>query len=193
MSFTRSRWQRILIALVLVMSSYLGVIRFMPEGGHQHNGLFLVCLIVLVVSAFIALASAIWWPVVFISNREFRHAKALGVTAVLMVVAAFILFMPALARSQRKQVILGVRSALLSSYVDLQRGEALTNSRSVDYHVYLYTNRYVIGGTVYRCVLAADSWDYQGLSNLLVLTTDKRFLYIGRHGAVPVSLMPPGY
>ena len=61
------------------------------------------------------------------------------------------------------------------------------------YHAHPYTNRYVIDGAVYECVMAVDSWDYQGLSNLLVLTTDKKFLYIDRSGAVPVDHMPPGY
>lgn len=111
----------------------------------------------------------------------------------LLLIAAYLVFMPALARSQRKAGIVGVKSALLSSYVDFQRGEALTNSWSARYHVHPYTNTYVIDGTVYQCVLAADSWDYQGYSNLLVLTTDKRFLYVGQRGVVQVSFMPPGY
>jgi hypothetical protein len=110
-----------------------------------------------------------------------------------LLIAAYLIFMPALARSQRRAVVLNAKGALLSSYVDFQKGEALTNSWNVRYHAHSYTNRYVIDGAVYQCVMAVDSWDYQGLSNLLALTTDKKLLYIDQRGAAPVSHLPPGY
>jgi hypothetical protein len=115
------------------------------------------------------------------------------IIVICLLVVAYLLFMSALARSQRRAVVVNTKSALLSSYVDFKTDGTLTNSWSTRYHVHPYTNHYVIGGTDYQCVLAADSWDYQGLSNLLVLTTDKAFLYVDPHGAVPLSDMPPGY
>jgi hypothetical protein len=193
MNSKNPRGLMILVALALMALGLVGVIRFLPGGGDRSDGLFLFCLLVLVVSAFAVLALALWWPVVFLSSCEFRHGKTVVIAAVLLLIAAFLTFMPALARSQRRAMAVNAKSTLLSAYADIKTDGALTNSWSLRYHVRPYTNRYVIDGTVYQCVLAADSWDYQGADNLLALTTKEAFLYIDPHGAVPVGHLPPGY
>lgn len=113
------------------------------------------------------------------------------IVIILLLVIAFLFFLSELAKSQRHAEVINAKSRLLSTYDDVQKGEALTNSWNR--YTRSYTNRYEIGGIVYQCVLAVDSWDYQGPSNLLVLTADKKFLYIDGHGATLVTNRPPGY
>ena len=115
------------------------------------------------------------------------------VIAVILLLIVFLVFLLALARSQRCADVVNAKSGLLSAYVGVRNGEVLTNSWDVRHHTRSYTNHYVIDAADYQCVVAVDSWDYQGLSNLLVLTTDKKFLYIDSRGAMLVSNMPPGY
>jgi len=109
----------------------------------------------------------------------------------LLLMMAFFVFLWELAKSQRYAEVVHAKGRLLSTYVDIQQGNALTNSWNQ--HTHPYTNRYVIDGTAYQCVMAVDSWDYQGPSNLLVLTADKKFLYIDGHGVSLVTNRPPGY
>ena len=116
--------------------------------------------------------------------------KATIVIIVLLVIAILFL-LSELAKSHRHADVINAKGRLLSTYDDVQKGDALTNSWNR--YIRSYTNRYEIGGIVYQCVLAVDSWDYQGPSNVLVLTTDKKFLYIDGHGATLVTNRPPGY
>ncbi|HRY49508.1 MAG TPA: hypothetical protein P5186_15770 [Candidatus Paceibacterota bacterium] len=111
----------------------------------------------------------------------------------LLLIVAYFIFVPALARSGWRAVAVNAKATLHSTYVAVQKGGVYTNDWTVRFHVRPYTNRYVIGGEVYQCVMAVDSWDYQGRSNLLAITIEERFLYIDQRGAVPVSHLPPGY
>jgi hypothetical protein len=109
----------------------------------------------------------------------------------LLLITAYLILISALAKSQRYAKVVDACGALLSAYDDVQKGEALTNSWNR--HTLPNTNRYVIDGVVYQCVMAVDSWDYQGPSNLLALTAEKKFLYIDGHGVTLVTDRPPGY
>ena len=115
-----------------------------------------------------------------------------AVVIILLLIVYFV-FVSALTRSQRRANVIDAKNGLVSAFVDFQNGETLTNSWNLRHHAHSYTNRYVIDGAVYQCAIAVDSWDYQGLSNLLTLTTNKSYLYIDSHGAIPVGNMPPGY
>ena len=126
-----------------------------------------------------------------ISMHKIKSVNRAIIVIILLLIAAYLIFVPALARSQRRASVLNLKSELLSAYADLKVDN--TNMPKDPYHVRLYTNCYSIGGTIYQCVLAADSWDYQGASNLLVLTTNKTFLYIDGHGPILLNGHPPGY
>ena len=193
MSPTRPHLVMALVAILLLPLSFVGLVRLIPEIGAGKGGIFLLCVFILAVSAFVIIAVGIRWPVVFLSGIEFRHWKAVRIAILALLLITFLAFVPALARSERRAVVVNTKGALLSSYVDLQAKGVLTNTWSVRHHVRPYTNRYVLDGTVYQCVLAADSWDYQGASNLLALTADKTFLYIDQRRAIPLQHMPPGY
>jgi hypothetical protein len=109
----------------------------------------------------------------------------------LLLILAFGVFLKELAKSQRYVEVMHAKNSLVSTYADVQQGNALTNSWNR--HTHPYTNRYVLDGTAYQCVMAIDSWDYQGPSNLLMLTADKKFLYIDGRGVRVVTNRPPGY
>jgi hypothetical protein len=116
------------------------------------------------------------------------------VIIILILVPVYIVFM----RAFNKAEVLRPRArhtmdSLLEAYTTKMAGGIFTNRSTDERRIFDFTNHFVVGGTNYQCLFAADSWDYQGASNLLAITTDKRFLYIDHHGAVPLSGMPPGY
>ena len=104
---------------------------------------------------------------------------------ILVLIIGCFYFLSALERSERKARVVHATSALLSTYH--------SNYWKGSCRVFPYTNHFAIGGKIYQCVLAADSWDYQGKSNLMAFTTNQAFLYIDKHGAVLVNRYPPGY
>jgi len=77
--------------------------------------------------------------------------------------------------------------AVNTAALQLGMGESFTNSYPDTYHLFVYSNRYTISGTVYQCVVAADSWDYHSRSNLLAFTTNGVYLFIDSHGAQKMS------
>ena len=112
----------------------------------------------------------------------------------LILVPVYLVFMSAFDKAEvLRPRALHAMDSLLEAYKDKTDGITFTNRRPDEWRIFDYTNQLVIGGTNYQCVFAADSWDYQGASNLLVITSDKRFLYMDQHGAVPLTGMPPGY
>jgi hypothetical protein len=94
---------------------------------------------------------------------------------------------------QRRPDVHGVKSVLLQAFDAKTRNVIFTNPYRDLCRVVEYTNYHLISGTGYQCVLAADSWDYQGLTNLLAITTNRLYLYIGKSGTVEASGFPPGY
>ncbi len=111
-----------------------------------------------------------------------------------LLVALYLLFMHAFTVGEiRRPHVIRVKNTLLEAYAERTAGHDFTNRRPEGCRVFDYTNLHVIAGTNYQCVLAADSWDYQGASNLLALTTNRSFLYIHPRGAVPAKSYPPGY
>ena len=60
----------------------------------------------------------------------------------------------------------------------------LTNCSPDICHLFQFTNRYSISGTNYQCVVAADSWDYRGRSNLLAIATNGWYLFIDGRGVI---------
>src|SRR5690349_7965333 len=77
--------------------------------------------------------------------------------------------------------------AVNTAALQLGMGESFTNSYPDLYHLSVYSNRYTISGTIYQCVVAADSWDYHSRSNLLAFTTNGVYLFIDSHGAQKLS------
>jgi len=77
--------------------------------------------------------------------------------------------------------------AVNTAALQLGMGEPFTNSAPELFHLLVYSNRYTISGTVYQCIVAADSWDYHSHSNLLAFTTNGVYLFVDSHGARTVS------
>ena len=94
---------------------------------------------------------------------------------------------------QRRPNVHGVKSILRQALGDRTRSVPFTNPYPDLCRVLDYTNYHLISGTGYQCVLAADSWDYQGPTNLLAITTNSLYLYVGKSGTVEASGFPPGY
>ena len=116
------------------------------------------------------------------------------ITGAVVVVALYLFFGHAFTVGEiRRPRVIHVKNTLFEAYMDKTAGVIFTNRYPQNCRVFDYTNLFVIAGTNFQCVLAADSWDYQGASNLLALTSDKMFLYIDEHGAVLASHYPPGY
>lgn len=112
----------------------------------------------------------------------------------LIAVPLYVIFLRAFNKAEvLRPRVLHVQNTLLEAYLEQANGVVFTNHRPEECHIFGFTNHLVIGSTNYQCVLAADSWDYQGSSNLLVITTNRSFLYIDKHGPVPIEHMPPGY
>jgi hypothetical protein len=115
---------------------------------------------------------------------------------VLLVLAAlYFVFMRELARSQRRTNVVNTVGALQSAFADLKQNGNITNRWPNSYRIFNYTNHYSIAGKEYQCVLAADSWDYRGASNLLALTTNRVFLFINQQDILLLtnSIFPPGF
>jgi hypothetical protein len=116
------------------------------------------------------------------------------VIIILILVPVYLVFMRSFNRAEvLRPRALHTMNTLFEAYMAKMDGGVFTNRRPDERRVFDFTNHFVVGGTNYQCLLAADSWDYQGASNLLAITSDKRFLYIDQHGAVLLSGMPPGY
>jgi len=110
------------------------------------------------------------------------------------VAAFYLLYAYADMISCRRAGTLHVKGMLLEAYCEKTNGTAFINRHPERCRVFDYTNYYLIGGTGYQCSVAADSWDYQGASNLLVVTTNwRQFLYINETGVTLVRFAPPGY
>ena len=95
--------------------------------------------------------------------------------------------------SSRRAHTINLKSTLKEAYLGKLNGTVFVNRHPEDYRILDYTNFYLIEGTGYQCSVAADSWDYQGASNLLAVTTNWQFLYINATGATPFHHAPPGY
>ncbi len=117
------------------------------------------------------------------------------VIVLLVLAALYLVFMRELARSHRRKIVEHPVNALQSAFADLKQNGNITNRWPNSYRIFNYTNHYSIAGKEYRCVLAADSWDYRGASNLLVLTTNRVFLFINQQDILLLtnSIFPPGF
>lgn len=100
--------------------------------------------------------------------------------------------------SHRSRFIIAM-NALRQASAELQKGGTFTNQFQND-RVYPYTNRFIVGATVYQCVLAVESVDLH-LRNrgLLAITTNDVLVWIDRErgvmplGTGPALTFPPGF
>jgi len=99
-----------------------------------------------------------------------------------LVVALCAYWIYQLGRGLDKAAEINTKNYLTISYAEMRRFGAFTNPSPDRARIYIYTNDYVISGTNYRCVLAADSWHRLGASNLLAITTNGFFLRVSEDG-----------
>lgn len=123
-----------------------------------------------------------------------RVATILLVLSVPVVVAGLIL-VPGQIRAKRSAARVVTISSLKVAYADLEQEGRFSNRWPQFCRISSYTNRYAISGTVYQCVLAADSWDYRGRDNLLAITANGSLLFIDKKGALALNKWNdlPGY
>lgn len=100
----------------------------------------------------------------------------------LMIIFAGLVLLPGQFRAKRAAAVSNAWYLLKVAETDLEQNGGFTNPFPNECRIYEYTNRYSVSGSNYQCVLAADRWDYQGKTNLLTLTSDGGFLYIGKNG-----------
>ena len=110
--------------------------------------------------------------------------KFIAIAAVL-IVAGYLFYSFELGRSMDRVATVSTKNFLLVALAELNEHGAFTNHAPDRCHVYAFTNRYSVSGTNYCCVLAADSWDYRESSNVLAITTNELFLFIGKQGLIP--------
>jgi hypothetical protein len=103
---------------------------------------------------------------------------------VFSVIVAAIILVPVttgLLRANRDVVLHTTGCSLTLASFYLAQDGILTNCSPNVCHLFPFTNHYSIYGTDYQCVVAADSWDYRGRSNLLAITTNGVYLFIDSH------------
>jgi len=90
-----------------------------------------------------------------------------------------------LGKSVRRARSVHARNSLLVTLQTLERTGHFTNEWP-ELHIYPFTNRYVLDGSNYQCVVAIDSWDKKP-STALAVTTNKTFVLIGeKEGPFPL-------
>jgi|SRR5580658_9157801 hypothetical protein len=104
--------------------------------------------------------------------------------AALAVALACLILVPGHIRSKRAAAACAAWFSLKIASVDLDQNGSFTNPSPRYCRIVDFTNRYSISGTVYQCVLAADSWDYRDRSNLFAITTTGAILFIDKHGVI---------
>ena len=111
------------------------------------------------------------------------------------IIAACFLFITPLVRSKRRDAFIATRNALKAAYLEREQDGQLTNTEPRICRIFEFTNHYAVGAADYRCVVAADSWDYRDSSNMLTITTNWDFLFIDRSGVTPLHRddPPTGY
>ncbi len=118
--------------------------------------------------------------------------KKFVVIAVVLIAAGCLFYLWQLSRGLHHAAAINTKNLLMVSHAELKERGAFTNPAPDRCRIYAFTNGYVISGTNYRCVLAADSWDYQSDSNVLAITTSNVFLLIDKQGIVPwIGHFPP--
>jgi len=100
----------------------------------------------------------------------------------LPVVVAWLVLIPVHICSKHEASLVVTWNSLKMASVEIQEDGKFTNRWPLICHISEYTNRHLVNGTIYQCILAADSWDYRGRSNLLAITTNGTFLFIDRQG-----------
>lgn len=98
-----------------------------------------------------------------------------------------------LGRSLNKASEITAMNSLTISYAELRQYGAFTNPSPSRARIFAYTNDYVISGTNYHCILAADSWHYQGAKHVLAISTNGFFLLITEDGPVHLRGTVPFY
>jgi hypothetical protein len=118
--------------------------------------------------------------------------KKFVVIAVVLIAAGCLFYLYELGRGLHHGAAINTKNLLMVSYAELKERGAFTNPAPDRCRIYVFTNAYLITGTNYRCVLAADSWDYRSASNVLAITTSDEFLFIDKQGVVPwIRHFPP--
>ena len=100
----------------------------------------------------------------------------------LPIAVAALILIPGQIRSKHEASLVVTWNSLKVASVEIQEDGKFTNRYPLICHISEYTNRHLVNGTIYQCILAADSWDYRGRSNLLAITTNGMFLFIDRQG-----------
>jgi hypothetical protein len=117
------------------------------------------------------------------------------VIVILVVVAAAVAFLAyRYDQSVRRAIAINAMDVLHSDYAELrEHGSFTIRSGPSAERVYSFTNSYVIGGTNYQCVLAAEVPRFID-RGFFAITTNEVFIWIDRvHGPVPLlsSGFPP--
>jgi hypothetical protein len=121
-------------------------------------------------------------------QRQNKIMKRATIILISILALAYLILMPALARSERRAGVINAKSTLLS----MRFAPNDTVSKFKKY-VFNCTNLYIINDTVYQSQLAVDHWDYQSENNLLILTTNNVFLYVTQKGTNVLNGYPSGY
>lgn len=112
-----------------------------------------------------------------------KYVIAIAIISVLI----FISRIPDVIRAKHIRPVVPTWYAVHTAALQLGIGEPFTNSYPDLYRLFVYSNRYTISGTVYQCIVAADTWDYHDRRNLLAYTTNGVYLFIDNHGPQKVS------
>lgn len=111
------------------------------------------------------------------ASRKISMKNSLVFVGALVLALAGI-YIYAAGRAERNARFVQFTMNLKDAQLRLHAGEVLTNSYQ-DTHVYVFTNRYVFGGTNYNCELAGENKWFADRGPLAI-TTNQLFLWVNQ-------------